>query len=229
MFHKYVKEMNESVNALYRNKQTKRGHSLIFTKKSVTSKELKSIEHLLCTRHFILILNLSSTVISQHRSQTDPFTHARWCHTSSQNPIILRLKVRVFTVAVRSYPTWTSLLFLSFSAFHLCPFTPAALDSLQFFKHSSNVHHWAIILPVPSTWNILVLIYILHVPSLTLDLCLRITLPVMRSLTTLLKRPACPTPTLVLPSHFPYFCPVVTMWSNTNFLIHFVCFLFPST
>lgn len=83
---------------------------------------------------------------------------------------------------------------------------PATLDSLQFFKHSSNIHHWAIILPVPSTRNIPVLIYILHVLSLTSDLCLCITLPVIRSLTDYLtEKASMPHPHSGSPQSLPLF------------------------
>lgn len=64
-------------------------------------------------------------------------------------------------------------LFSYFSAFHFFTFTPSTMDSLQCFRHSSNIHHWAIVLAILSTSNILVPISILLVPSLPSDLLLK--------------------------------------------------------
>lgn len=105
--------MNLYLQCTETKKQT--GHGLTYTKKSVSSKLLKFIEHLLRTRHFPLILHLAPRVNFQHSNQSDPLNMSSpLLRTLQWLPMILGLKVKLFTADyIRPYPTRTSSLIFS--------------------------------------------------------------------------------------------------------------------
>ena len=165
---------------------------------------------------------MAPTVSSQHSRKTDPFNkRVKWCHTSAQSPAMAPCYTKISSQSFhRGYKALSHLDLFSY-LFLYYPFTPTTSDSQQ---HPPPV----IALDVLSIWSTLILLSILFMPSHPSDLCSNITCPIMWSLTTLLQKAEVPHPHSSAPNHFPWFCPVITMWPTTCFLIYFVCFLFPS-